>query len=355
MPWTYSRKPCVGCGGPKPPGRGQRYCATCERKPHRPVGERTPCHACGSVEDKQPNKHFCDECLQLRQWRREKRRQAAKVVKRKACGRCGGMKGSGRGKRLCDKCQAEVGQLPSCRRCGERPVRRRYAQLCAVCAEESLVNRRARHRESYYRQRAKDPDGWREKNREKARKRHADPDKRARDLERRRLMRYLKAHREGRTVRRISPVAERPQASLPGAPLAAAIDRLARSEASVRNPFATWDKAESGGYFVIVCERAGVSERRVTGWRTGESNAWISTVDEVLTRLGLFWWEVWTEETVRRPFFVVHTYAWKWKKQRNKLNFYRVRVRSVPYGDAGPDLDELSRIESLMVGEAVAA
>jgi transposase-like protein len=31
------RKPCQGCGGPKPSGRGERYCATCRNERHVPT------------------------------------------------------------------------------------------------------------------------------------------------------------------------------------------------------------------------------------------------------------------------------------------------------------------------------
>jgi transposase-like protein len=37
MSRSFTRFPCQDCGGPKPPGRGERYCETCRAKRHVPT------------------------------------------------------------------------------------------------------------------------------------------------------------------------------------------------------------------------------------------------------------------------------------------------------------------------------
>jgi hypothetical protein len=123
---------------------------------------------------------------------------------------------------------------------------------------------------------------------------------------------------------------------LPSAPLAAAVMHLAEREGR---------KA--------VCERAGIPERVLARWVLGEQggNVDIVMADQVMTRLDLFWWEVWTEESVREPLFVVTTY--RIEAKRDKAGEYkrrRIKYRTVPYGDLGTDFWRLREIGSLMTG-----
>lgn len=128
---------------------------------------------------------------------------------------------------------------------------------------------------------------------------------------------------------------------LPSRPLADAVLRLA----------ARSSLAET-------CKRAGIVERVVWRWRTGESGsqASLDLADQVLTRLGLCWWDVWNEDTVREPLFVVTTYESTMKKGHGgKYRRLRVKDRTVPYGDLGTDYWRLREIKALMAGEAVLA
>lgn len=108
-----------------------------------------------------------------------------------------------------------------------------------------------------------------------------------------------------------------------------------------------------------VCKRAGIPERVVTRWMLGECNGQveIGDADMVLTRLDLFWWEVWTEDTVREPLFVVTTYHGYWKRDNGggEYKLRRIKDRTIPYGDLGTDFWRLREVTSLMSGEAVAA
>ena len=331
--------PCIGCGGPKPKGRGLRYCETCERKP---CGDRkSPCHACGSTENKQPKTHYCDDCKELREWRYQTRRRAAKYRNRKACEHCGGNKGPGTGQRLCQSCHEKLYALPRCRVCKREPVRALRKQLCVACKEASDVRKReataARMRARY----AADPKMFIRRAVESAQRRKLDPVYRADQAEKRRLRYRLRQQAKGRYVRHVRPRVAPPEAIkawLPGRPLALAIDRLA-------------EDADLG----VICELAGIIDRLVTAWRRGERNVEMELADKALTRLDLLWWEVWSEETVRVPLFEVNVYAWQMKMARGKRHRTRVRLRCVPYGDQGPDEQKLREIQGLMTGEAVAA
>lgn len=72
---------------------------------------------------------------------------------------------------------------------------------------------------------------------------------------------------------------------LPSAPMVATLVRLAEQEGG------------GDGAVELVCERAGITSRSLRRWRTGESPAIRdSVVDQILTRLDLLWWEVYTPE-----------------------------------------------------------
>lgn len=140
--------------------------------------------------------------------------------------------------------------------------------------------------------------------------------------------------------------------SLPSAPLADAIMRIAEREHK-RRAFAG-STAANDYRLTAICEQAEVPVRRVSSWRRGETNVSWGTADTVLTRLGLFWWEIWTEETVRVPLFEVRVYAHQWKTCHGKRRYQRIRTASVPYGDQGPDRETLRYVEHVMTGEVAA-
>lgn len=351
MPWE--RQPCRGCGGEKPAGRGRALCDTCERAPKKPPRKR-PCLLCGAEGVKQPRKQFCDECRELRLWRQERRHQAKLALKRHPCVQCGGPKGPGRYRQRCDACIAKDGVLPACQRCHENPVRRKLAKLCQRCEDERVVKQRARWRAKANAERVRDPERVRARKRAYHAKAKADPVKHAASLERKRLNYQLRRRRKGLPVRTLHVVQSEPQQTLPPFQLAAAIRAIARRE-SIGNPFAVGCEQDSDGSLTLVCERAGVPMRRVSGWERGENSPRWSTADQVLTRLGLFWWEVWTEESVRLPALTVCTYRTRPKLLRGERKLHRMKVGIKQYGDLGPDFETLRRVEALMSGEAVAA
>ena len=125
---------------------------------------------------------------------------------------------------------------------------------------------------------------------------------------------------------------------LPAAPLAEAVLKLA-----ARSDLKT------------VCERAGIPERVITRWDLGEcnGNVELGLADQVMTRLDLFWWEVWTEDTVREPLFVVTTYHAYWKRDKvgDEYKLRRIKDRTIPYGDLGTDFWRLREIRRLLSGE----
>lgn len=327
------RRTCSKCHGPKEAGRGLRYCLSCERKPNRPANTKTPCHACGERENKQPRRHYCNECLELRRWLAERKSKTRKVLVRRPCRGCGGRKEPGHGQQFCAKCRTLHAQPPVCQRCQVQPVRAKFKRLCAACVSEAAVEYRRRERERG-RKRARD----RELTRAYRRRLKQDPARHAHDLESQRLRHRLRALREGRQPRVIAVPVER-RVWVPGQPLAAALDRLA---------------LESD--LEAVCELAGVSCRQVTRWRRGEQGVSTNDADLVLTGVHLLWWDVWNEDSVRTPLFEVCVYTWQIKTMRNGTSAARrVRVRVAPYGDAGPDAARLAEIAALMSGEAVAA
>lgn len=332
-------KPCVGCGGVKPKGRGLRYCEACERKPVR-VGQ-TPCHGCGSTENKRPMTHYCDECKALREWRYKTRRRAGQRQNRKPCEHCGGRKGPGHGQRLCAACHEKLLTLPPCRVCKREPVRALRMRLCAECKEKSVERKRQASARNARERYAADPQKFVRRATESARRRKLDPAYRAEYAEKRRLRYRLRQQAKGRQIRQVRPRGAPPQAIkawLPGRPLAQVIDGL----------------AEDVG-LCTVCEVAGIEERSVTAWRRGERSVSMEVADTVLTRLDLLWWEVWSEGSVRVPLFEVNVFAWQMKSLRGRRVRTRVRLRCVPYGDLGPDEQKLREVEGLMTGEVAAA
>lgn len=193
--------------------------------------------------------------------------------------------------------------------------------LCVECkraADERKRESEARRARERY---ASDPQGFSRRSNELAQKRRTDPAYRALEAEKRRLRYRLRQQAKGKSVRHIRPRVALPEtvrAWLPGRPLARAIDRVAE-----------------GSDIRTVCDIAGIEERLVWAWRSGERNVELATADTVLTRLDLLWWEVWSPESVRVPLFEVTVYEWKTKNARGKRRRTRTRHRYVPYGDRG--------------------
>lgn len=329
------RKPCRGCGGPKQPGRGRRLCDTCERLPHPPTLP-TPCHACGTRENKRPKRRFCDDCKVLRDWRKQTRTKSRNLIVRRPCPRCGRRKSAGKGKQYCDACQAANRQPALCRNCRTNPVRGPRKRICVECHEES--KQRAREYEAQRALRLTREGRAQPVKRASYLRMRNDPERWARALETRRLRYHLQAVRQGREIRsRHTPLEA--QFDLPARPLALVFAELAET-------------SDLG----TICMAASVLERAVSRWRTGAVETIAFTeADEILTALDLLWWEVWREDTVRRPLFVVHVYAHQLKTKKGVAKRYRVKQHRLHYGDAGPDSVALAEIAARMSGEAMAA
>jgi hypothetical protein len=348
MPWTFSRQPCKRCGGPKQSGRGRGYCDTCAPLTKYRPRSSTPCRRCGSRENKLRNKQLCEDCRELAAWRKRVRKRA---TERKPCEACGRPKGEGAKRRLCDTCRAARQAPRSCSTCSEHPVRGPGKRLCVDCHRESVVRHRQRATERA-----------RERERERVRREGRKPRKysersRTARLEGRRIAHRLRAERKGRIVTGAHRVHEDRSkgVTLPGQPLASAMrayeERQRRGNSNLFAPDLGADTGELGAVY----ERVGVAERVARRWARGLGVS-LSAADLVLTRLGLAWWEVWSEETVRLPIFVVGVYGPRITKRRNGTRrIVRERARLIPYGDLGPDQEELRRIEALMTGEEMAA
>jgi hypothetical protein len=54
----YRRQPCTDCGGPKPRGRGHRYCRACQARRQQPQPRH--CKDCGAEVG--PRRYTCDAC-----------------------------------------------------------------------------------------------------------------------------------------------------------------------------------------------------------------------------------------------------------------------------------------------------
>ena len=122
---------------------------------------------------------------------------------------------------------------------------------------------------------------------------------------------------------------------LPGRPLAQAISRMAA---------AGDDRDELIG---ALLDRADVDPRDLYRWQVGEGNPTLATVDRVLTRLGLMWWDVWNEDTVREPVLIVRSY--RWRMFRCERRMYCLRKKQ--YGDLGTDFWALRRVTDLLADD----
>jgi hypothetical protein len=135
--------------------------------------------------------------------------------------------------------------------------------------------------------------------------------------------------------------------TVPARPLADALERIVARES--RSPHINQDHARHA-----LCMRIGYTERHLWAWTHGERpGVNLETVDKVLTYSDLLWWEVWNEDTVRVPVLVVTVHGPQRKLQRGRRRVYRVKTRTIPYGDRGPDRAKLREIEALMTGKPV--
>jgi hypothetical protein len=104
---------------------------------------------------------------------------------------------------------------------------------------------------------------------------------------------------------------------------------------------------------ISICQTAGVADRTYRDWRDGSRpTAQFDTADLILTRLGLCWWEVFNEDTCRRPVIVATRYA----RRNSSGKGRRPRVRreivgTTRYGDLGPDMETLATVEFAFTGE----
>ncbi|PTL55782.1 hypothetical protein [Paraconexibacter algicola] len=92
----------------------------------------------------------------------------------------------------------------------------------------------------------------------------------------------------------------------------------------------------------------GTSARSVTGWRNGERDlVQFDLADRLLLAIDRLWWEVWTEDTVRRPLIVAEV----WTKRRKNASRYWQRTARRRYGDGGPDHAALADVRRVWEGD----
>ena len=326
-----ARKPCAKCGGdkgPTPTGRG---------------GHR-----------------YCPDCRELTVWEQQRRRKAKFICDRKPCERCGGRKPPGRAVRLCVACQGW--DAPKCMRCQEAAPRP-GGRLCEECVEVARVEKRARQAAWRRKQRSNPKNKAADNRRDAARRKRQRRRKGAAEAEREaiRLNHWLMMEREGRLPEPAEHAPGKQFPKLPARPLAIAIQAMIDREDRYLNVFAACprDKGESLG---PVCERLGIEQRTYTGWRCGERvGVEFDQVDMVLTCAGWLWWEVFTEETCRRPILTV---AIRKKRSNGQKRWTMATIRRVWYGDWGTvprldgegfedgvDREALARVEHAFTGE----
>jgi hypothetical protein len=142
----------------------------------------------------------------------------------------------------------------------------------------------------------------------------------------------------------------RRKTTVPGRPLAAAVDKCARRGRDVfGRPTSRMEN---------ICKEIGFDDDRyIRFWRTGGRDTSLKLADKTLIVLGLLWFDVWNEDTVRRPLIEVRCYQFRDKLSPRKERRYVIRelTRRDWYGDAGTDWAELARVEALMTGEPLQA
>lgn len=102
---------------------------------------------------------------------------------------------------------------------------------------------------------------------------------------------------------------------------------------------------------------AGVSDRRYREWITGNSyRVEFGTADKILLSLGLHWWDVWNEDTVKRGAFKVQMYRYAWhgrlgRKSRRRLRYCRWHDFRWYGPTSGPDFETLRVVAYAFTGE----
>lgn len=122
---------------------------------------------------------------------------------------------------------------------------------------------------------------------------------------------------------------------LPARPLGLAIRRLS---------------TRTGHSEIELADIIGIDPRQIYRWGIGECPmVTLEIADLVMTRLGLLWWDIWNEDTVRCPHITVLLRKVQRKKHTGKGRHYDAVIRSERYyGDAGTDWLTLRRVERLM-------
>jgi hypothetical protein len=102
----------------------------------------------------------------------------------------------------------------------------------------------------------------------------------------------------------------------------------------------------------VAIDLFGISSRLLFAWRSGERQSQpLSAVDAFLVRGDLLWWEVYNEETVRRPIFTATSYRFERRRLKSgEPVVYRTVAAVTPYGDVGPDWDVLRMVQETFEG-----
>jgi hypothetical protein len=162
------------------------------------------------------------------------------------------------------------------------------------------------------------------------------------------------------TRKRVRPRRVRPPdpfPKLPALPIVALVEGLiAREDRNRRlgpnDPMPTGARED-------ICAWLGIQPRSLLAWRVGQrERIQFEIVDQILTRSGAGWWEVFTAETCRVPALVVRHYGHRSGKGRRGTRTLELRGRDV-LGDLGPDHAAVALAERAFtgcdVGLAVAA
>jgi hypothetical protein len=244
-----------------------------------------------------------------------------------------------------------------CDRCRAIPDAPRPASLCVDCGVP-IVGRGPQAMRCF--EHNAEHKRWRD--REAKRKVWHDPEKHAA---------VLAAQREAKRRRRAPdlepPRDVDPEPRVPVLPLGEALQRIALKMGRIHS-------CEGDG-LSLVCKCVGLKERTVYGWRIGErEETRLSRAEDVMTHVGLEWWDVWNEDTVHKYVFraVVYKNAkarrtgplgpWNaetiplWIKKPGDLKLRpvgikRVRLESTRYVDLGPDHEELKQIAENFEGK----
>lgn len=157
----------------------------------------------------------------------------------------------------------------------------------------------------------------------------------------------------GRVINGTPGPAPNLDARLPALQLARAMDaHIRRKEAGNLWDALPWGMSSldrSGGLTELCCERAGISPRLLHRWRTGDTQrTTLATADGVLIEMGRHWWDVWNEETVRRPLLRVLHYEVRPRRKSRQLHLRQVSWTD--YGDAGPDHEVLAEVREVFEG-----